>query len=756
MADDVQRLTTLLEARISQFEKNMQKASATGTREFGAIRRSSKTATQGMQADMVRATERINQAMASTSAKIGTFGRAFGAIAALAGVKGLQELADSATNITNALKVAGLSGDGLTTTLGQLYNVALRNHAPIESLAQLYSRVSISQKELGISSEQLIGFTDNVGKALRISGTSATEAAGPMLQLAQALGSGTVHAEEFNSIVEGMPALAQAAAKGIKQANGSVAELKNLVNNQQLSSRALFDGIIAGASDLDTKLQGSKTTIGQAFTDLQTSLTRAVGDFDKTTGAAEKAADLIEGVAQGLATIKFDNTVAGINGIIAALDTAIGKAGSLWGKLTGLATALNNGNPLTDLAPAGNSEREILDLYNHSLSAGKEQISNSQTLLNLERQRAEIIGQYGKDNPIGNRMLKSVEDQISEIQTATTKAKDDLATATTKPFATPHGHATPTMPAPEIDQIDLKDKQYAVASKKTGTGKKASVPRTADDRFNADIQSIQDRTAALKDEAATVSLSFEEQTRRQTALELEQRALAEVREEARKKGKTDLDSIQLSPDKIATIEKESAAYAAQAAELRKVQEQQAKAENASEEFYGSFKDSLIGAIDGTNSLSDALGQIAKKLENMLLNQAFDSLFKPATSNSSGGLFGSVFSGIGKLLGFADGTEYAPGGIALVGERGPEVVNLPRGSQVVPNHALGSYMRSGGSSSTGVHVTVGTEVDDEGSLRTFVKKVAQSESRSAATSSVAQYDKALPDRMAQINRNPKKR
>ena len=33
--------------------------------------------------------------------------------------------------------------------------------------------------------------------------------------------------------------------------------------------------------------------------------------------------------------------------------------------------------------------------------------------------------------------------------------------------------------------------------------------------------------------------------------------------------------------------------------------------------------------------------------------------------------------------FAVGTNFAPGGMALVGERGPELVNLPRGSQVVP-------------------------------------------------------------------------
>ena len=47
--------------------------------------------------------------------------------------------------------------------------------------------------------------------------------------------------------------------------------------------------------------------------------------------------------------------------------------------------------------------------------------------------------------------------------------------------------------------------------------------------------------------------------------------------------------------------------------------------------------------------------------------------------------GSMF--FAKLFGvdqYATGTNYAPGGMALVGERGPEIVELPRGSKVYPN------------------------------------------------------------------------
>jgi hypothetical protein len=44
--------------------------------------------------------------------------------------------------------------------------------------------------------------------------------------------------------------------------------------------------------------------------------------------------------------------------------------------------------------------------------------------------------------------------------------------------------------------------------------------------------------------------------------------------------------------------------------------------------------------------------------------------------------------------FANGTVNAPGGMAWVGERGPELVNLPRGSQVIPAHRAQS-MGGGG-------------------------------------------------------------
>lgn len=53
-----------------------------------------------------------------------------------------------------------------------------------------------------------------------------------------------------------------------------------------------------------------------------------------------------------------------------------------------------------------------------------------------------------------------------------------------------------------------------------------------------------------------------------------------------------------------------------------------------------------------------------------------------------GLFGKkVQTNINKAPRYANGTSFAPGGWSIVGERGPELVDLPRGARVTPNNDL---------------------------------------------------------------------
>ena len=76
----------------------------------------------------------------------------------------------------------------------------------------------------------------------------------------------------------------------------------------------------------------------------------------------------------------------------------------------------------------------------------------------------------------------------------------------------------------------------------------------------------------------------------------------------------------------------------------------------------------------------------------------------AAGGAAAALFTHVIGSLG-VKGFADGTKNAPGGLALVGERGPELINLPRHSQVFPTPQTNSMLNNMGGDTTIVGGTV---------------------------------------------------
>lgn len=281
-ATDLEKLVVSLSADFRAFERGLSRAQGVSNRQFGAIEARARKLNRNL--DVIG-----KQAG-------GSFIRGFGgAVAAGFSAQGVQRLLDSGTKIQNALKVTGLTGEDLTKTYSALYEAAQRNAAPFEGLATLYSRVALSQKELGVSSEQIVGLVDNVGKALKLSGGDAAQASGALLQLGQTLGGGKVQAEEYNSLIDGLPGVLQAAAAGITEAGGSVAKLTALVKDGKVSSKAFFDGIAAGASVLDGRLATAEETISGGFTRLQNVLVDTATRFDDSTDASRLLANFLSG-----------------------------------------------------------------------------------------------------------------------------------------------------------------------------------------------------------------------------------------------------------------------------------------------------------------------------------------------------------------------------------------------------------------------------------------------------------------------------
>ena len=172
-----------------------------------------------------------------------------------------------------------------------------------------------------------------------------------------------------------------------------------------------------------------------------------------------------------------------------------------------------------------------------------------------------------------------------------------------------------------------------------------------------------------------------------------------------------------------------------------------------------FNDLGSGIIDafkkGGDIASNILGMLMDRVSQLgetLLNNGLNSIF----SNLLGGLMGggmwnipSAFTPGGFFPGFANGTSSAPGGMAWVGEDGPELVNLPRGSQVLPNAQSMNMAANQNAAPSKMDVTVRVDVSGaKGDAQ--IAALARQAAMEGVGQAIKANNKQLPNLMADYN------
>lgn len=692
-ATDLERLVVQLSADIKGYENSLKRAQGVTTKSFSAIQKKA---------------ESSNKAIAAAFARTGVqIGAAFLTSAA---VKGLAELSDSATRITNALKVAGLSGDELEKVYQRLNKAALANGAPIETLATLYGKAAQAQKELGVSTEDLLGFTNNVALALRVAGTDAVAAQGALLQLGQALGSGTVHAEEFNSVLEGAPTIAQAAAAGLKEAGGSVAKLKQLVVDGKVSSEAFFRAFEAGAPTLQEKVAGSVFTLDQASTNLWTALTNVTKEFNDSTGASQNFAGGINTAASAINGFDVSGLIQKIRDAKSELDGFLGDLGN-----ADIFKDLNQALGVTD------GDGKVINL---DATKAKDETSSLETEVKTLQERIALNTKLGFDNTEALARLSEVQAKLAQVKAsaanlpATVSPAGLLAPTKSREKFGPFQQFGPFKPA-DVKPVSIDDF-------KPPSGTKTKKARL--DGYQREVQQIKERTAALQAETAAQAGVNPLINDYGFAVELAA-AKQQLLSEAQQAG------VEITPALKASIDQLAAGYANAVVASEQLAEKQDEIRQRAEDAMATAKDVTRGIIDGFvegASAADILTDSLKKIGDALLDDVLSSIFTVKNASGGGGFLGSIFGslfgggqlGIAKAGGigmYANGTNSAPGGLAIVGERGPELVNLPRGSQVIPNLPSMKALKAGNSSPS---ITYAPVIDARGADSAAVARLEQ--------------------------------
>lgn len=236
----------------------------------------------------------VKKAKSSADQFRGTILAVKAAVATLAGsalIKEFVQTADAMSNMNSRLKMATSSMSEFLLQQKAMHALARETHSDIEDTTNLYVKLAPALKDLGKSTSEINDMVSSFTKALKLGGASAQESAAAIKQFGQAMGSGALRGDEFNSIAEASPTLLRYMAEGL---GVNVGELRKLGSEGKLTAEALSDAFSKMKETIDEDFSQLPVTVGSAFTDLKTEISLLTDDFNKVSDATGGISGAIE------------------------------------------------------------------------------------------------------------------------------------------------------------------------------------------------------------------------------------------------------------------------------------------------------------------------------------------------------------------------------------------------------------------------------------------------------------------------------
>jgi tape measure domain-containing protein len=244
-----------------------------------------------------------------------TIARAFAFVSVGLAVRQLIQLTDTFTKMQNRLRTVVTGQQALNKATEELFQVAQRTRSSFEGTVELYARVGLAAKELGVTQQQLSNFTESLNQAIILSGASGQEAQAGLIQLSQGLASGALRGDELRSVLEQLPAVADVIAKELGVTRG---QLRELGAEGKISADIVLNAFKNARGELADRFAKTVPTVSQAFQVLRNSLVRVIGGFDQALGPSRLLAKVIIELSKHM-----DTLVRAAAGLAIVLGTAL-------------------------------------------------------------------------------------------------------------------------------------------------------------------------------------------------------------------------------------------------------------------------------------------------------------------------------------------------------------------------------------------------------------------------------------------------
>lgn len=192
-----------------------------------------------------------------------------GAYAGLQSIKAFVGLSDELTSINSRLSFMLGEGEKLFDVQSRIAQAARDSRTNYKNMADSVAKLTMLAGDAFSGLEEATKFSEILNKNFKVGGASAEEQAAAMYQLTQAMASGRLQGDEFVSIRENAPLLAQAIAKTMGVTMG---ELKELSSDGKITADVIKRAMFESADDIEKRFN----KIPKSFSDLKTELTNTL------------------------------------------------------------------------------------------------------------------------------------------------------------------------------------------------------------------------------------------------------------------------------------------------------------------------------------------------------------------------------------------------------------------------------------------------------------------------------------------------
>lgn len=166
--------------------------------------------------------------------------------------KKLIDLSDEAVSIDARLNLITDTAEQKGNLKNYIYQMAQESKAPLNAFTSDVAKLGLLAGNVFSNNGEIVQFMGTMQKAFRITGTGPQEASAAMYQLNQALASGKLQGDEFRSVMENAPMLAQAIAKNM---GVSLGELKKLGSEGKITSDIIRESVLGMTDEINQKFK---------------------------------------------------------------------------------------------------------------------------------------------------------------------------------------------------------------------------------------------------------------------------------------------------------------------------------------------------------------------------------------------------------------------------------------------------------------------------------------------------------------------